>query len=338
MVPTLDDCYPWQPGGCEWTIRYLWRWMSLFGRLDVILLAFLLTYVFVVVIYVYCRYYSARPARGIASVHAETLAAVLNIELGGLKSIALTAPYFGLAGTCEGILSAFGGASMAHGAYLVMIATRMALALVPTAAAIPAAVLATCSYNFLRPRIDLLECEVFDERQQIGRHFRGTRRFPPTKRFSELPAFGLIAVPALVFATAGCMTFASFHTPKGFYVELPSARCESDVADRLIVLRITGTGEVFLNLEHQDWNTLASRLSEIYRNRKYRTLYLLADSDVPFQTVAHALDTVENIASTVGSQADGTKKDKLDIKVRLVTPYVFDAGCVVTSSGHRVLR
>jgi biopolymer transport protein ExbD len=88
------------------------------------------------------------------------------------------------------------------------------------------------------------------------------------------------------------MTFASFHTPKGFYVELPSARCESDVADRLIVLRITGTGEVFLNLEHQDWNTLASRLSEIYRNRKHRKLYLLADSDVPFQTVAHALDTV----------------------------------------------
>jgi hypothetical protein len=234
--------------------------MSLFGRLDVILLALLLTYVFVVVIYAYCRYYLARPRRGIASVHAETLAAVLNIELGGLKSIALTAPYLGLAGTCEGILSAFGGASMAHHAYVVMIATRMALALVPTAAAIPVAALATCSYNFLRTRIELLECEVFDEQQQRGRHFRGARRFPQTKRFSELPAFGLLAVPALVFAIAGCMTFASFHTPKGFYVELASARCESDAVDRLIVLHITDTGEVFLNLEHQDWNTLASRL------------------------------------------------------------------------------
>src|ERR1700757_96492 len=66
--------------------------MSLFGRLDVILLALLLTNVFVVVIYAYCGYNLARPGRGIASVHAETLAAVLNIELGGLKSIALTAP------------------------------------------------------------------------------------------------------------------------------------------------------------------------------------------------------------------------------------------------------
>jgi biopolymer transport protein ExbD len=194
-----------------------------------------------------------------------------------------------------------------------MIATRMALALVPTAAAIPVAVLATCSYNFLRTRIDLLECGVFDERQQRGRHFRGARRFPQTKRFSELPAFGLLAVPALVFAIAGCMTFASFHTPKGFYVELASARCESDAVDRLIVLHITDTGEVFLNLEHQDWNTLASRLSQIYGLREHRTLYLLADADVPFQTVADALDTA----------------DKLDIQVQLVTPKVFNTHCLL---------
>ena len=98
------------------------------------------------------------------------------------------------------------------------------------------------------------------------------------------------------------------------------------------------TGEVFLNLERQDWNTLASRLSAIYRMRQNRTLYLVADAGVPFQRVADALDTVENIASTAGSQADGRKKDKLDIRVRLVTPKVFDAGCVVTSSGHRVLK
>ena len=320
-MPTLDDCYPWQPGGCEWSIRYLWRWMSLFGRLDVILLALLFAYVFVVIIYAYCRYYLARPGRGIASVHA--LAVVLNIELGGLKSIALTAPYLGLAGTCEGILSAFGGASMAHNAYLVMIATKMAVALVPTTAAIPVAILATCSYNFLRTRIDLLKCEVFDERPQRGRHFRGARRFSPTKRFSELPAFGLIAVPALVFATAGCITLPPFHTPKGFYVELPSARCESIVLDRLIVLHITDAGKLFLNFEQQkDRISLAGRLSAIYGMRQNRTVYLIADPGVPFQTVADALDTL----------------DKLSIKVRLVTPKMFDAGCllkpVVTGSSH----
>lgn len=321
-MATPDDCYPWEPGGCEWTIRYLWRWMSSFGHLDVIVLALMLVYVFAVVIYVSYRYYLARRAQGFDSASRRTLAAVLGIEAGGLKSIALTAPYLGLVGTCAGILSAFGGIGMQKDAAMAMIATRIALALIPTAAGIPVAVLATCSYNYLRTRIDLLEGEVFDEGQQRAQHFRGAHRFPPTKRFSELPAFGLLAAPGLGIIIAGFMTFPSFHTPTGFYVELASARCEY-VADKLIVLHITDTGKVFLNQEQEDWNSLAGRLSQIYSLREYRTLYLLADSGVPFQTIAHALDTVENAEAS--------------IKVRLITPKVFNAACPL-GSGHPVLR
>jgi biopolymer transport protein ExbD len=311
--------------------------MSSFGRLDVIVLALMLVYLFAVVIYVYCRYYLARRARGIDSARRRTLTAVLNIEAGGLKSIAVTAPYLGLVGTCEGILSAFGGVGMEKHAAMVMIETSIALALIPTAVGIPAAVLATCSYNYLRSRIDSLEIEVFDEGPQRGRHFCGARRFPPTKRFSELPAFGLLAVPVLAIAITGFMTFAFFHTPTGFYVELAPARSEYDVVDRLNVLRITDEGKLFLNQEQEDWNSLANRLSEIYSMREYRTLYLLVDSGVPFQTVVDALDTVDNAPATVGPQAVGMRKDKLDIKVRLVTPKALNAGCP-TGSGHLVLR
>ena len=336
-MSTLDDCYPWEPGGCEWTIQYLWRWMSSFGRLDVIVLALMLIYVFAVVIYVSCRYYLARRARGFDSASRRTLAVVLNIEVGGLRSIAVTAPYLGLVGTCVGILSAFGGVGMEKHTAMVMITTRISLALITTAAGIPVAVLATCSYNYLRTRIDLLEGEALDEGQQNGRHFRGARRFLPTKRFSELPAFGLIAAPVLAIAIMGCMTFASFHTPTGFYVELASARCEYDGDDRLIVLHITDAGKLFLNQEQEDWNSLADRLSQIYGRREYRTLYLLADSGVPFQTVADALDTVENASATVGPQAGGMREDKLHIKVQLIIPKAFNAGCP-TGSDHLVLR
>jgi len=115
------------------------------------------------------------------------------------------------------------------------------------------------------------------------------------------------------------MTFASFH----LYVETASDRCEYDVADKLIVLHITDTGKVFLNQEQEDWNSLADRLSQIYSVREYRTLYLLADSGVPFQTIAHALDTVENAEAS--------------IQVRLITPKVFNAACPL-GSGHPVLR
>jgi biopolymer transport protein ExbD len=192
------------------------------------------------------------------------------------------------------MLSAFGAFAMEKHAFMAMMATKIAAALITTAAGIPVAALATCSYNYLRTRIDLLESEVFDEEQQRGRHFRAARRFPLTKRFSELPAFGLIAAPGLAILITGYMTFASFHTPTGFGIELASARCEYDGDDRLIVLHITDARKLFLNQEQADWNSLAGRLSEIYSMREHRTLYLLADSGVPFQTVADALDTVEN--------------------------------------------
>jgi len=326
-VLTIDDCYPWQPGGCEWTARHLWRWMSAFGRLDVIVLALMLLYVFAAVIYVCCRCYLARRARGIDDAGRRTLAALLNIEVGGLKSIAITAPYLGLVGTCEGILNAFGGIGMEKHAAMVMIVTRMAMALIPTAVGIPIAVLATCSYNFLCTRIDLLESEVLEEGQQRDRHFRGVHRLPPTKRFSELPGFGLIAAPILGIAIMGIMTFASFHPPTGFYVELAPVRCEYDGDDRLIVLHLTDAGKLFLNQEPEDWDGLADRLSAIYSMREHRTLYLVADSGVPFQTVAHALDKVEDARTTVGPQAVDMRMEELGIKVRLLTPKALNAGC-----------
>lgn len=312
----------------------MWRWMSSFGRLDVIVLGLMLAYLFVVVIHVSYRYYVSRRAREIDIPGRRTLAAVLNIEVGTFKSIAVTAPYLGLVGTCEGILSAFGGAAMQKDAFMAMTETRLALALIPTAAAILVVVLATCSYNYLRTRIDLLEGEVSGE-QRRGLYFRGARRFPPTKRFSEVPAFGLLAAPALAIGIAGSMTFASFHPSTGFDVELPSDRCEYDGDDRLIILHITDAGKLFIDQEQEDWNSLVGRLSEIYSTREYRTLYLVADSDVSFRTVADALDTVDN--ATVGPRAVGMRKYELGIQVQLATPKTLNAGClkpVVTGSSH----
>ncbi len=328
-MPTLDECYPWQPDGCEWTIPYLWRSMSSFGRLDVIVLALLLVYLFSVVIHVYYRYCLARRVPRIDSADSRKLIAVLNIKVGSFKSIALTAPCLGLAGTCFGILSAFGGVGMEKHAAKAMIATRIALALIPTAVAIPVAVLATASYNYLCTRMDLLAGEVFEEGQERGRHFPKARRFPPTEQFAELPALGLLVALGLTVLVKVFMPSASFsfRPPPGFYVELASARCEYDGNDRLIILHITDTGKLFLNLEQEDWNSLANRLSQIYSMREHRTLYLVADDGVPFQTVADALDTVENTTSTVGPQAVGMRKGKLDIEVRLVTPKALNAGC-----------
>ncbi len=87
-------------------------------------------------------------------------AAKLSIGLGTLKSIAYTAPFFGLVGTCFGILSAFRGIGMERAAAVAMMASDIAAALITTAAGLLVAVPAVWSYNRLRTRGDVVQNEM----------------------------------------------------------------------------------------------------------------------------------------------------------------------------------
>lgn len=333
----------WRPYECEWSVGYLWHWMNWVVRLDVIVLALMLTGVVVVVTRISYRYLVARHVREIDSASRRKLAAVLSIEMGCLKAIASSAPYLGLAGTCVGIMSSLGfGGNMEKNTFLTMVAANMAAALATTAAGILVAVPATCSYNYLCTRKDLLENEApSDPPAQLSGRRRVAGRLPLTKRFSQLPAFGLIAAPGLAALVAMYMPYFAPREPTGFGVEL-APFCRENVAnDRTTVLHITDAGKLLLNAEQEDWNGLAGRLSEIYRVRAQRTLDLVADDGVPFQTVADALDIVENAPVTAGPQTVGTELGKLDITVRLITPKTFNARCpepVMTGSSQHTFR
>jgi biopolymer transport protein ExbD len=173
------------------------------------------------------------------------------------------------------------------------------------------------------------------------RPFRLAQTLPLKKRFSSLPPFALIAAPALASVVVMFMAFEPYESPTGLDVGIASDRCELEGDDRPIVLRITDAGELFINQTQEGWNSLAGRLSEIYRTRVHRTLYLHADDGVPFQTVTDAVDIVENTPVTVGPQTGLMGTDKLDITVRLVTPRVMNARCVepvVTGSRRHVSK
>ena len=319
----------WEPYGCEWTVKYLWRWMNWITRLDVIVLALMLAYAVVVVIHVSYRCHVARRERGIDSPSRSKLAAVLSIELGRLKGIASTAPYLGLAATCVGMMSQSGfTGEMDERTLLAMMAAKMAAPLVTTAAGILVAVPATCAYNYLCTRKDLLESGLSnDSLAQVPRYRQGTQRLALKKRFSQLPAFALIAASGLAALVAVYTPYFAERWATGLELRLASTRCEYDGDDRLIVLHIADAGKLFLNQDQQDWNSLAGRLSEIYSMRVHRTLYLLADDGVPFQTVADALDIVENAPVTVDPQEARMGTEKLNITVRLITPRAMNTRC-----------
>ena len=94
---------------------------------------------------------------------------------------------------------------------------------------------------------------------------------------------------------------------------MPSFPCRPDVADRIIVLQVTSADALMINFEPVSRADIPRRLSDIYRTRASRQLYLLAGQGVPFQTVADAIDTVRSIR-------DPEFDSPLDIKVLLITP------------------
>ncbi len=300
----------WQPQGCDWTVSYLWRSTNWLVHVDVIVLALMLVYVVGVVTHVAYRYHMARHGGGMDDSSSRKVASELSAEVGSLKSIALTAPYCGLVGACFGAMSIYTGIGMEKHAALAMISSRLAVALVTTAVGIVVAVPASFSYNFFRTRLDTLEDELASELQRS--RCLAARRLLLRNRFSQLPLFAMIAAPGLAILVAVETPFFAPREPTGFGIDLVSDRCENDGNDRLIVLHITNAGELFLNTEPERWNNLAGRLSEIYNLTAYRTLYLFADNDLPFQTVADAIDIVNNAVTS--------ESRPLDIRLRLITP------------------
>ena len=276
----------------------MWHHMDGLLRVDVAILGLLLAYTLVLVVRV-SRCYRLARHRGIDSPAGKGFVAELKAHVGNLKSIASTATYFGLLGTCLGILSAFSAVGMSKQAYMAWVTSKMAAALVPCATGIVVAVPATCGYTYGGTRLDLLL-----------NGLPGRNRL--TRPFTEFP-FALIAAWLLaILIRVFFLPFTPAHTFKGLNVGIAPVACNP--SEGLILLRISNRGGIFLNLEEErDWRSLQSRLSEIYRIRANRVLYLSADDGVAFQTVADAIDTVESTPE--------------NITVRLVTPTAMNADC-----------
>ena len=303
----------WQPYGCEWTIGYLWLWTSLLERLDLTLLALMLAYIVVVVVRVSYRCHVARRPGTIGTANGAfprargKLTVELGIEVGSLKSIALTAPYLGLAGTCVGILSAFRAYSGSRAGFVVMVASGMAAALMATAAGLLVAVPATWSYNYLRTRLDSLENELHGKAvERRSQYSQAAQKFPLAKRFSALTGFALIAAPALAFSIAGFMTFSSLHTPKGLPVRLVKigALEREHPSDEPIVIEIIGTSgdgppAVYVNSKKALPDGLENRLRSELKVRPQWQAYVEAENNVSWRDVVNVIDVVEGLHANV---------------------------------------
>jgi len=273
------------------------------------------------------------------------IAADLGFEMGALKSIASTAPFLGLAGTCLGILSAFGGVGMEKSAALAMIAARMAAALITTAAGLLVVVPAVWSYNYLRACKERLQsemsdvvweaitqlrahpqwrerCEHFDAASQTivsgpdanelsheirydgeasGRSFKFAEKLPLAGRFSDLPAFPLMAAPSLALLVVVFTIFGHPYTPRGLYVQLLKSSEEvtrnhfsvEPIVIGLFRTKASGLPAVYVSSEKTHWKDLDGTIRSKLKVRAQPIAYVEADNDVPWANVVDVIDVLK---------------------------------------------
>ena len=82
--------------------------------------------------------------------------------VGGLATVATTAPFIGLFGTVWGIMTAFAGIGQTGSTSIAVVGQPIAEALIATAAGLAAAIPAVFFYNHLTQRVKLSAAEMDD--------------------------------------------------------------------------------------------------------------------------------------------------------------------------------
>lgn len=307
-----DGCNLWPPYRCGWNFFEIWRWLSFFQRLDVIALAILLAYVVIAAIYVSRRIRSANAIASRNNGQALSLDRVapgadLHVWVGTLKSIARVAPFFGLAGVCDGIFGSFRGSFYRYG-----IAAAISGTVITTAAGLIVAIPATCVYHHLRSRIGRLEPRA---RRARNDGFQVAQTLPLAKPFSHLPAFPLIAVPCLGISALAFITLHSaFFFSKGLWVGLspvsepePAGSSLSSHAGQLVIVLCTvkddPVPDVYLNSKKVTWDELETSLRNELSTRSQRVVYIRAQNEVRWAYLAEAVDAVKGLGAKVVLQA-----------------------------------
>ena len=295
----------WQTYGCECGIPCLWQSMGLLRRLDVIVLAFMLARVIAIVGHAAYRYHAIRRSPATDTNSRRMFAAELSLRLYTLRSIAHTAPFLGLAGSCIGIFDSFTGIGMQKATALAFLSSNLGRAPITTAAALLVTVPAIWSYSYLRTRLDLLQVETSgSERETIRERKRCVgvaQSLPLKKQFSGLPSSAVTVAPCLALVIAGFITFSSFDISRGLPVGLlrpggRAAREEYFTTDPVvIVVAMSGNGSplLYVNSKKTPLDELRNTVRGELELRPRRVAYVEAESGVRWTDVANVIDIVE---------------------------------------------
>src|ERR1700728_804167 len=301
----------WQTYGCECGIPCLWQSIGLLRRLDLIVLALMLARVIAIVGHAAYRCHSIQRSPEIDTNSWKMVAAELSLRLYILRSIAHTAPFLGLAGSCVGILDSFTGTGMQRGTALAIISLNLGRALITTAAALLVTVAAIWSHHYLRTLLDLLKIEISGNAHETirqGERCVGVAQNLPLKeQFSGLPSAAVTVAPCLALVIAGFITLSSFDITRGLPVGLLgpgglAARVQYFTPDPVVVvvaMSVDGTPVLYVNSKKTPWDELGNTIRSEIELRPRRVAYVEAESDVRWTDVVNVIYIVELEATVV---------------------------------------
>jgi len=70
----------------------------------------------------------------------------------------------------------------------------------------------------------------------------------------------------------------------------PNAQQSEAISEKLVVVQVGNDGSLKINQEVSSWDTLEARLTDIFKTRAERVAFIKGEDNVPFETVARAID------------------------------------------------
>ncbi|HYA95666.1 MAG TPA: biopolymer transporter ExbD [Terriglobales bacterium] len=74
----------------------------------------------------------------------------------------------------------------------------------------------------------------------------------------------------------------------------PNQQQNQAINEKLVVVQVLNNGSLKINQEDSSWDTLESRLTDIFKTRAERVAFIKGDDNVKFEQVARAIDIMHS--------------------------------------------